>query len=85
MGSPKLNYRTGRFARSAKVTEVTLHRSNMISIYYSYMGNPYATFELGGAQGSTARNPVTLITKSVRELAMGLLENKLRITRRLEG
>ena len=84
MGSPKLNYRTGRFARSAQVTEISMHRSNMISIYYTYMQNPYATFEPSGAQGSSARNPVTLITKSVRELAVELMKSKLRITRRFE-
>lgn len=68
MGTPALNYRTGRFARSVEVREITTTRQGYPSIGYTYQKNPYQTFEPGFAQGSPDRDPRTLITKAMREL-----------------
>lgn len=74
-----LNYRTGRFAASAKVESLSESRAGMISAYYSYMRNPYGTFEPGFAQGSPAsRNPRNLIGTSIREIAATKVANQLR-------
>jgi hypothetical protein len=80
-GSEKkiLNYRTGRFAASAKVESLSESRAGMISAYYSYMRNPYRTFEPGGAQGQIrSRDPKLLISKSIRDIAATKVGNQLR-------
>jgi len=74
-----LNYRTGRFASSVKVEELTIGRQGMITAYYSYMKNPYATFSAGGMQANpTSRDPKLLISKSIREIAETVVTTKLR-------
>lgn len=74
-----LNYRTGRFANSAEVTQVT-SRDGAVNVFYQYMKNPYATFAPGGAQGSpTSRDPNLLIQKSIRQLAQGIVTNRLKV------
>jgi hypothetical protein len=78
MGSPALNNRTGRFANSVKVESIAPSRGRLISIFYSYMNNPYQTFEPGFAQGSSDRDPRNVIRKSIREIASGLMEEKFR-------
>lgn len=74
-----LNYRTGRLAASAKVERVSQSRAGMITAFYSYMKNPYQTFEPGFAQGSPqTRDPKLLIAKSIREIAAIKVGNRLR-------
>lgn len=74
-----LNYRTGRFAGSAKVEKVSSSRQGMITAFYSYMRNPYATFSDGGKQSlPRSRDPKLLISKSIREIAQQIVSNKLR-------
>ena len=74
-----LNYRTGRFAASAKVERMSESRQGMITAFYSYMRNPYGTFAEGGAQEFPAsRNPKTLIARSIRELAGTQVANRMR-------
>jgi hypothetical protein len=74
-----LNYRTGRFAESVKVERLSESRQGMITAFYSYMKNPYATFSQGGRQAApTSRDPRLLISKSIREIAQGMVTNKLR-------
>ena len=74
-----LNYRTGRFAGSTKVESMSQSRAGMITAFYSYMKNPYATFAEGGKQENPrTRNPKLLISKSIREIAMGKVGNRLR-------
>ena len=74
-----LNLRTGRFAESAKVERLSESRAGMITVFYSYMKNPYQTFEPGYKQGSPAtRNPKLLIAKSIREIAGQMVSNRLR-------
>jgi hypothetical protein len=74
-----LNYRTGRFASSAKVESISSSRQGMITAFYSYMKNPYATFSAGGKQSlPKSRDPKLLISKSIREIAQQIVSNKMR-------
>jgi hypothetical protein len=74
-----LNYRTGRFASTVKVERLSQSREGMITAFYSYMKNPYQTFEPGFRQGSPkTRDPKLLIAKSIREIAETRVANKLR-------
>lgn len=74
-----LNYRTGRLAGSAKVERMSESRAGMITAFYSYMKNPYATFSQGGRQSSpVSRDPKLLISKSIREIAATKVGNRLR-------
>jgi hypothetical protein len=74
-----LNYRTGRFADSAKIQRLTESRQGMITAFYSYMRNPYGTFSAGGAQENPkSRDPKLLIAKSIRDIAAENIKNRLR-------
>ena len=74
-----LNYRTGRFAESAKVEKMSQSREGMITAFYSYMRNPYATFSTGGEQANPAtRDPKLLISKSIREIGATMVANRMR-------
>lgn len=64
-----LNYRSGRFAKSAKLYKLDITRANAIDIMYSYMKYPYQTFEPGFRQGQIrSRDPRVLIQKSIRQI-----------------
>ena len=69
MGDPRLNNRTGRFARSARVTDIIRTPQGFPSIGYTYQKNPYQTFEKGNRQGSQDKDPRSLIDYSIREIA----------------
>jgi len=74
-----LNYRSGRFAESVKVERLSESRQGMLTAFYSYMKNPYATFSQGGRQQyPRSRDPKTLISKSIREIAQTMVTNQLR-------
>lgn len=74
-----LNLRSGRFAESVKVERLSESRAGMITAFYTYMRNPYATFSQGGLQSRPAtRDPKLLISKSIREIAQQLVGNRLR-------
>lgn len=74
-----LNFRTGRFATSAKVERLTQSQAGMITAFYTYMKNPYQTFEVGFEQGSPkSRNPKLLIAKSIAEIAAIKVGNRMR-------
>jgi len=74
-----LNYRTGRLAASAKVEYMSQSRQGMITAFYSYMKNPYATFSQGGRQQDPkSRDPKLLIARSIREIAQTQVSNALR-------
>jgi len=83
MTSPALNYRTGRFANSAEVQNVTMGPRGGTEVQYTYMKYPYQTFEPGFAQGSTFRDPRKIIGESIREIAQGILGNKFLAVRRV--
>lgn len=74
-----LNYRTGRFANSVNVQRITQGREGMLTAYYTYMKNPYATFSEGGRQEfPRSRDPKLLISKSIREIAQERAITRLR-------
>lgn len=73
MTTPALQFRTGRFANSARVENVNMGPRGGTHIDYTYMRNPYETFEPGNKQGSTQRDPRKIIGASIRELATGIL------------
>lgn len=70
MDSPRLNYETGRFASSVKITDIVQTPQGYPSIGYTYMKYPYQTFEPGYAQGDIDRDPRKLIDYSIREIAV---------------
>lgn len=79
-----LENRTGRFAESVTITNVTQSRQGTLTAFYNYMKYPYQTFERGFKQGSTRRDPRLLISKSIREIATKLVSHKLNVrTRRV--
>jgi hypothetical protein len=82
MTLPGLQYRSGRFANSARVTDITRTQQGFPSIGYTYQRNPYQTFEPGGRQGSTERDPRVVIDRSIREIAGELLVGRF-YTRRV--
>lgn len=82
MGLPGLRYRTGRFAQSVRITDVTRTTKGFPSIGYTYMKYPYQTFEPGYLQGSQERDPRKLIDRSIREIAAELLVGRF-YTRRV--
>ena len=67
---PRLENRTGRFANSARVTDIMKTPSGFPSIGYTYDKNPYQTFEVGYRQGSPDRDPRKIIDMSIREIAL---------------
>jgi hypothetical protein len=74
-----LNLRSGRFAESVKVESISQSRQGMITAFYTYMRNPYATFSAGGRQQfPRSRDPKLLISKSIRQLATELTITRLR-------
>jgi hypothetical protein len=76
--------RTGRFAESVALTNITQSRQGTLTAFYNYMKYPYQTFERGFKQGSTRRDPRLLISRSIREIAVTLISRKLNIkTRRV--
>lgn len=75
-----LNYRTGRLAESAKLVKVSTSRQGLVTAFYTYMKNPYATFSAGGRQQyPRSRDPKLLISKSIRELATAAAISNLRV------
>ena len=83
MTSPALNYRTGRFAQSAEVKNVTVGPRGGTAVEYTYRKDPYQTFEPGYAMGSTQRDPRKIIGESIRQIAQGIVGNKFLTTRRV--
>jgi len=83
MNPPALRNRTGRFRRSAQVTNVLVGPRGGVEAEYTYMKDPYSTFEPGGAMGGTFRDPRKIIGESVREIATKLTGNKFIKVRRI--
>ena len=75
MISPRLENRTGRFANSAKITEVTRTAQGFPSFGYTYDKDPYQVYESGVGKApweDGQRDPRQLIDASIRELAANL-------------
>ena len=83
MQSPALNYRTGRFANSVEVKNTVVGPKGGLVVDYTYMKEPYQTFEPGFKQGSTFRDPRRLIGGTIRELAMKMMGRKFVSIRRV--
>lgn len=83
MISPRLRYRTGRFANSVEVTNIAQRPKGGLIIDYTYQKDPYQTFETGGRMGSPERDPRDLIGTSIREVAQQLIGKKFIQTRRV--
>jgi len=74
-----LNLRSGRFAESVKVQRLSESREGMITAFYTYMKNPYATFSQGGRQElPRSRDPKLLISKSIREIMQQQVAARMR-------
>lgn len=84
MGEPRLVNRTGRFAGSARVTDIQQTPKGFPSIGYTYEKDPYGVFERtsGTRFASADRDPRPLIEGSIREIAQQLIGQRF-YTRRL--
>ena len=80
MGRPELINRTGRFANSTVVTQVST-RAGKINAFYTYMKYPYQTFEPGFAQGAKGFDPRRVIEMSIREIATSITKARFTTTR----
>ena len=71
MKKPALEYQTGRFAESVKVTDVMLTAKGFPSIGYTYDRDNYGQFEAtsGSRFADPDRDPRRIIDKSIREIA----------------
>ena len=71
MGAPRLENRTGRFASSPRIVDVTTTKGGFPSFGYTYEKSPYSVFEStsGSRFASTDRDPRDLIQLSIREIA----------------
>ena len=82
MEAPALVYRTGRFASSVIIEDVTWTEEQKIpSIKYNYQLAPYSVFAPGGKMFTPDRNPQKLIEGSIREIAREMMITKLSIRR----
>lgn len=69
LAKKSLNYRTGRFARSAKVAALISTKSQKaLSVKVKYMKSPYSTFEKGGKLHTPLRDPKAIFRKSIRQI-----------------
>jgi len=71
MNSPRLNFRTGRLAQSAKVVNVEQTPQGLPSFVFDYERDPYDVFDrtLGRSPWNTPqRDPRALVDVSVREI-----------------
>ena len=81
MGRPALINRSGRFSNSVMIDSV-FPAAQTLLIKYNYRLNPYETFENKGRnKWPSGYNPKPLIAKSIRNLAMGMVDQKLTIRR----
>lgn len=88
MTRPALMNRTGRFANSAVLADLRPSTNGKtIMANYTYLLNPYATFEnTGEKQWPIGYNPKPLISRSIRNLAEAEIRDKFGIgitTRRM--
>ena len=72
MRAPGLESRTGRFANSVKLTDVSQTVKGFPSFGYTYEKDPYQVFEVGKGRSPWAtpeRDPRLVIDRSIREVA----------------
>ena len=77
-----LENRTGRFANSAEVTNVS-PMPNSVEIQYTYQKDPYAVFEPenGNPLASHGRDPKRIIGRTIREIAQEIMGTKYGLVR----
>lgn len=81
MGRPALINRTGRFSNSVELVNVREGQNTIIG-EYTYMQNPYRTFEnTGERKWPVGYNPKPLIAKSIRDLAIEYTDKKFTLRR----
>jgi hypothetical protein len=77
-----LNYRTGRFARSAEIERFWPSKEKgAVNAAVRYMRYPYGTFEPGGRLHKPGRDPHVIFRRSIRQL---LQEEKIATLRRVK-
>lgn len=74
-----LNYRTGRFAKSAEAQAVFQSRQDALDVYYTYQRFPYDTFLPGGRLYKPGRDPRKIIGKSIRQLTREYVSNNFKV------
>lgn len=80
MISPKLQYRTGRFANSVRVENISSGpRGGNTMIETTYRKDPYETFAKGGKKYTFNRDPERLIKSTVRGIATGIIGGRFGI------
>lgn len=85
MKLPGLVNRTGSFADSVKVTDISATPKGFPSVGYTYQKNPYEVFEMGNGDERWAtpeRDPRFVIDRSIREIAVQFAMGRF-YTRRL--
>ena len=85
MQSPALVNRTGRFRRSAEVTNAMIGPRGGVQIDYTYARDPYEVFEPGSGSplANQYRDPRRIIGGSVREIAQSIMGKKFVRVRRV--
>lgn len=79
-----LNYRTGRFARSATVTGLQANKDTCeLNADFTYMKDPYSIFEPGGALAKPSRNPDLIIGGAIRDIAKRIMKDRFKVNTRL--
>ena len=85
MVAPRLETRTGRFAQSVQVRNITQTKQGFPSIDYTYQRDPYQVFEMGVGRFPWAtrdRDPRSLIDRAIRNIAAEMLKARI-YTRRI--
>ena len=85
MREPGLVNRTGRFASSVRITDISTTPKGFPSIGYTYDKTPYQIFEQGAGKRPWAnedRDPRKVIDRSIREIASEVLIGRF-FTRRM--
>lgn len=85
MQSPALVNRTGRFRRSAEVTNAMIGPRGGVQIDYTYQRDPYEVFEPGSGSplANQYRDPRRIIGGTVREIAQSIMGKKFVRVRRV--
>lgn len=85
MVAPRLETRTGRFAQSVQVKNITQTKQGFPLIDYTYQRDPYQVFEMGIGRFPWAtrdRDPRPLIDRAIRNIAAEMLKARI-YTRRI--
>ena len=81
MRRPALRNITGRFSNSVQLLSLTQAKATIMA-KYTYLLSPYQTFENAGRKRwPMAYNPKLLIAKSIRNLALGRIEQQFTVRR----